>query len=40
VYWQLDASDLSVRETNLYRTMKAEQEYEHRFIRHSHAYVE
>lgn len=40
VYRQLHANDLSARESNLYRTIRAEQEYQHRFIRHSHAYVE
>ncbi len=40
VYRQVNANDLSARELTLYRTIKAEQEYEHRFIRHSHAYVE
>jgi len=40
VYRELGATDLSVREANLYRTIKAAQEYDHRFVRHSHAYVE
>jgi hypothetical protein len=40
VYRQLDAGELAARETTLYRRLKAEQEYEHRFVRHSHAYVE
>jgi tetratricopeptide (TPR) repeat protein len=40
VYRELNVGDLSARESALYRTIKAEQEYEHRFIRHSHAYVE
>jgi tetratricopeptide (TPR) repeat protein len=40
VYRQVGATELSARELELYRTLKAGQEYEHRFVRHSHAYVE
>jgi hypothetical protein len=40
VYKRLNESGKSEQEWNLYRTIKAEQEYQHRFIRHSHLYVE
>ena len=40
VYKQLNADDQSAKQAALYRAIKSEQDYQHRFIRHSHAYVE
>jgi tetratricopeptide (TPR) repeat protein len=40
VYKRLDEIDKSEKEWARYRTIKAEQEFQHKFIRHSHLYVE
>jgi tetratricopeptide (TPR) repeat protein len=40
VYKRLNENDKSEREWTLYRTIKSEQDFQHRFIRHSHLYVE